>query len=124
MNINKVYQNVDPDLVHSELEAAIKRHGGKVDDNRSYKRTLTGGAFQGEIHASFPREVRRTRKKGMFGTEEYMDVEWEHAFTSRVVEQTDKWMIEAKEDIIGMGRLTRIEEDLKFVVGAWEAVER
>ena len=39
--------------------------------------------------------------------------------------QTDKskLMIEAKEDIIGMGRLTRIEEDLKFVVRAWGKVE-
>lgn len=125
MNINKVYQNVDPDLIHSELEAALKRHSASIDDKRSYKRTLTAGAFQGEIHALFPVEVQRTVKSGMFSTKRITEQQLVEAFTSRVVGQSDKCklMIEAKEDIIGMGTLTRIEEDLKFVVGAWEVVE-
>jgi len=125
MNINKNYQNVDPELIHSELEAAVKMHGGQVDGKSTYARKLTGGAFTGEIHATFAEEVIRTRKKGMFATEKVTEQEWHAAFSSRVVGQIDncKLRIQADEEVIGMGTITAIEVDLNSIVGIWEVTE-
>ena len=122
MNINKVYENVAPYLIHSELVAAVERRGGKIDDNRSYVRTLPGGRFRGEIVARFPTQVRRIAKSGTSVTKEVAEDEMVPAFDARVVGRTDKCqlMIEAREDIIGMGRLIRIEKDLKLAVGSRE----
>lgn len=118
ININKTYQNVDPQLVHSELEAVAKMHGGKIKDKDTYARKAAGGGFQGNIVASF-------RTLPFFSSSEFPETEWLEGFKSRVIGQTDKCIlrVEVNNEIIEMGTITKIEEDLNSVVGSWEVKE-
>ncbi len=120
MQLLRTYERLNPLLLYSEVDDLVKRYGGMIIVEKTYKEVPPGGGgLKGSIIASFPAEVTKPRR--IFGSTK--KVVQKEAFNARLFGLTKgetKLMIYIDEEIIPSEKAEAMAADLDFFTKSYE----
>ncbi|MFC1967787.1 hypothetical protein ACFLVX_00135 [Chloroflexota bacterium] len=121
MQIQKTYDKVNPMLIYGEVEDMVKRYGGTVDKDKSYKEyNPGGGGLKASIVATFAVEVAKSMS--ILGTRK--KIVQKEAFNARIFGKSEgeiKLMIFIDEESIPLTKAKAMEADLEFLTKSYES---
>ena len=121
MQILRTYGKVNPRVIFSEIEDLIKRYGGTVDKDKTYKELMPGidGGLRASLVATFPVEV--TKSRPIIGR--CKRTVQKEALNARILGEANgetKLMIFIDEESIPAGKAKAMEADLDFIIKSYE----